>query len=131
MTNKFCHTYQILSIKQTTPCHSTETITGWMEYYTKNTHLFYIVFQGLKVLTCHKNLQDTPTRSFISCFILAFTSADIIFVKFLELNSTLSEKEILVTNFPFFNRFTHIYLNIIYLKKLLAKSFPFLTDIYS
>ena len=34
-------------------------------------------------------------------FLLAFTSADIIFHKFLELHSTLSEKKIFVANFPF------------------------------
>ena len=36
------------------------------------------------------------------CCILAFTSEDIIFRKFLELHSTLSEKKIFVTHFPFF-----------------------------
>ena len=39
-------------------------------------------------------------------FLLAFTSADIVFHKFLEIHSTLSEKKIFVTNFSFFNRFT-------------------------
>ena len=34
-------------------------------------------------------------------FLLAFTSADIIFHKFLELHSTLSENNVFVTNFPF------------------------------
>ena len=34
-------------------------------------------------------------------FLLAFTSADLIFHKFLELHSTLPEKEIFVTNFHF------------------------------
>ena len=34
-------------------------------------------------------------------FLLAFTSADIIFHKFLELHSILSEKNISVTNFTF------------------------------
>ena len=33
--------------------------------------------------------------------LLAFTLADIIFHKFLELHSTLPEKKIFVTNFPF------------------------------
>ena len=33
--------------------------------------------------------------------LLAFTSADIDFYKFLELYSTLSEKKIFLTNFPF------------------------------
>ena len=40
-------------------------------------------------------MQDTATRSFISCcFRLAFTSTDIIFHKFLGLHSTLYEKNI-------------------------------------
>ena len=38
-------------------------------------------------------------------FLLAFTSADIIFYKFLELNSTLTGKKIFITN-SLFNRFT-------------------------
>ena len=33
--------------------------------------------------------------------LLAFTSADIDFYKFLEIYSTLSEKKIFLTNFPF------------------------------
>ena len=42
------------------------------------------------------------TKSFISCcFILALTSADIIFHKFLELHSTLSEKKDFRYEFPF------------------------------
>ena len=35
------------------------------------------------------------------CVLLSFTSADIIFHKFLELHSTLSEKKVFVTNFHF------------------------------
>ena len=50
----------------------------------KNTCPFYVVF-------------------YLLLFLLAFTSADIIFHKFLELHSTLSEKKIFVTN----NRFTN------------------------
>ena len=34
-------------------------------------------------------------------FFLAFTSADIIFHNILELHSTLTDKKIFVTNFPF------------------------------
>ena len=48
----------------------------------KNTCPFYAVF-------------------YLLLFLLAFTSADIIFHKFLELHSTLSEKKIFVTNFSF------------------------------
>ena len=33
--------------------------------------------------------------------LLVFTSPDILFDKFLELHSTLSEKQVFVTNFPF------------------------------
>ena len=51
--------------------------------------------------TSYKALQDTVTRSFtFLLFLLTFTSADIIFHKFLELHSTLSEKKNFVTNFP-------------------------------
>ena len=38
---------------------------------------------------------------YLLLFLLAFTSADVIFHKFLELHSTLSEKKIFFTNFPF------------------------------
>ena len=47
-------------------------------------------------------LQDTSIRFFISCsFTLAFTPADIVFCKFLELHSTLSKKK----DFPHFFSF--------------------------
>ena len=43
-----------------------------------------------------------PPVSFIyCCFNLDFTSADIIFQKFLEFHSTLFEKGFFATNFPF------------------------------
>ena len=54
-----------------------------------------------------KNLKDAATTDlfyfwlFLLGVALAFTSADIIFQKFLELHSTLSEKQIFSTNFPF------------------------------
>ena len=57
----------------------------------KNTCPFYTVFQFLKVLL---NLIKI-------CKIHKTISADMIFQKFLELHSTLSEKKIFVTNFPF------------------------------
>ena len=70
----------------------------------KNTCLFYIVFQVMKVLLIKITgflKKDTGTSSFISyCFTLTFTSADIIFHNFLELYSTLSEK-LFVKNVPF------------------------------
>ena len=61
-----------------------------------------IIFQVLKVLL-YENLQVRYSHQ-IFCFLLlllAFTSSDIIFHTFLELHSTLSEKKIFVTNFPF------------------------------
>ena len=50
-----------------------------------------------------KNLYDKPPDLLflvIYFYYIAFTSADIIFHKFLELHST-SDKKIFVTNFPF------------------------------
>ena len=43
-----------------------------------------------------KQIYKISTRSFISCFTLVFTSADIIFHKYLELHSILSEKKFLL-----------------------------------
>ena len=50
-----------------------------------------------------QNFKIQPRSSISCCFYYqAFTSsADIVFCKFLELHSTLSEKNIFVTNFPF------------------------------
>ena len=50
---------------------------GWNtnQNQMKNTHPFYIVFQGFEG-TSYKN---TTTRTFISCFTVAFKSVDIIF----------------------------------------------------
>ena len=82
--NNFCHAYQILSIKQPppiTPLFLTDNIK--MEGMPNKS------FEG----TSYKNLWDTVTRTFNSCcFILAFTSTDIIFHKCLKLHSTLSKK---------------------------------------
>ena len=51
--------------------------------------------------TSYKNLQDISYQIFyFFLFLLAFTSAGIIFHKSLEIHS-LSEKNIFVTNFPF------------------------------
>ena len=63
-----------------------------------------IVFQVLKVplINIYKMQIPTSASYFISCcFILAFTSTDVIFHKFLELHSTLSEKRFLSINCPF------------------------------
>ena len=66
----------------------------------------------MPVLHCHSSfdrtlkLQDIATNSFISCcFASAFTSADIIFYNFSELDSKLSKKDFF-HKFSFFNDFT-------------------------
>ena len=70
----------------------------------KNTPSFTLYFKFWGYFL--KKKEDTATRSFISCcFILAFTLADIIFHKFLELHSTLSKKRF-SSQFFFFNIFT-------------------------
>ena len=67
------------------------------------------VLQGISSFggTSYKKLQlDIATSSFISCRLTAtFTSADIIFCNFSELDSKLSKK-IFCHNFPFFSGFT-------------------------
>ena len=57
----------------------------------KNTCPFYIIFQVLKVLL--KKICKKSHQIFYLLFLLTFTSADIIFHKFLGLHSTLSEKK--------------------------------------
>ena len=47
-----------------------------------------------------KNLRCNHQIFYFLLFLLAFTSADVIFHNFLELHSTLTEKKIFVTNFP-------------------------------
>ena len=64
------------------------------EFFT----LLGFVFQVLKVRLICK--IEPPDLLFLIVF-LAFTSADIIFHKFLELHSVLSVKKIFVTNFLF------------------------------
>ena len=69
----------------------------------KNTCPFYSVFQVLKVILV-KTWKIQPLQIFYFwSFLLgvALTSGDIIFQKFLELHSALSEKQIFSTNFPF------------------------------
>ena len=56
--------------------------------------------------TSYNNLQNAATRSFIFCFMLDFTPADIIFHYILEHHTTF-EKNTFVTNL-FFNRFTQL-----------------------
>ena len=56
---------------------------------------FYIVFQVLKVATSlWKFVRYSHQIFYFLLFLLAFTSADIIFHTFLELHSILSEKDI-------------------------------------
>ena len=67
----------------------------------KNTFPFYILFKVLKVPLIKICKIQPPHLLFLVVFVLlAFTSADIIFHKFLELHSTLSEKNF-ITSFPF------------------------------
>ena len=48
------------------------------------------------------NIDFIPFQLFLILLVLAFTSVDIIFLKFLDLHSTLPEKKkIFVTNFSF------------------------------
>ena len=58
------------------------------------TLLFYIVFQVLNVLIKVCKLQ--PPNLVFLFVLLAFTSTGIIFLKFLELHSKISEKDISV-----------------------------------
>ena len=64
------------------------------------TTTFCILFQVRKVLVI-KFVRYSHQIFYFLLFLLAFTSANIIFHKFLELHSTLSEKKIFVLNFPF------------------------------
>ena len=68
------------------------------------TLLFYIVFQVLNVLIKVCKLQ--PPNLVFLFVLLAFTSTGIIFLKFLELHSKISEKDISVfLSQNFFNGF--------------------------
>ena len=57
----------------------------------------HIIFQVLKVLLIKICKIEPPGPLFIVVFISFY---NIIFHKFLELHSTLSEKKIFITNFP-------------------------------
>ena len=70
----------------------------------KNTCPFYILFQVLKVLLKtepEKFVRQSHQVFYLLLFLLAFTSADIIFHKCLELFSIKKKKKIFFTNFPF------------------------------
>ena len=56
----------------------------------KNTHALFdrVSFGG----TSYEKLQDIANSSFISCFASVFTSPDVIFYNFSELDSKLSKK---------------------------------------
>ena len=65
-------------------------------------HALFTLFQVLKVpLIKICKIQHSHHIFYFLLFLLNFTSADIIFHKFLELHSTFSEKKISVMNFPF------------------------------
>ena len=57
----------------------------------------------IQVLKVHliKIWKIQPPNLFFFLFLLAFTTGGVIFHKSLELHSTISEKNIFVTNFPF------------------------------
>ena len=77
-------------------------------YQAKLNEKYMSVLQGVSSFEgiYYKKLQDIATSSFISCCLTSiFTSADIIFYNFSELDSKLSKKEI-CHKFPFFNGFT-------------------------
>ena len=64
--------------------------------------LFITLYFNFYGTSYKKLLENTATRSFFFLLLLwIFTSADIIFHKFLELYSTLSEKNNFITNFLF------------------------------
>ena len=71
----------------------------------KNMSPFYFVFQVLKVRVIKIcKMQPLGVRDLLFLVyidVLDFISANIIFHKYLELHSTLSEKKIFVTNFAF------------------------------
>ena len=69
----------------------------------KITCLFYIAFQLLKVLLIHRQIR--PPVFYVLLFLLAFTSADIIFYKFLKLHSALPEEKIFRCEVFLFNGF--------------------------
>ena len=71
-----------------------------------NTCSFYTEFQLLKVCTSKKNIVTKYHQVFYFLFLLVFTSADIIFHKFLELHSTFSEKKDFRHKFSLFKGFT-------------------------
>ena len=67
---------------------------------------FYIVFQVSKVLFIKICKMQSLDLLFLLLFLLAFTWADIIFQKFLELHSALSAKKDFCYKFSCFNKFT-------------------------
>ena len=100
--NRFC----LLSNSPSYPPNCSEQeLSKWMEYQLKsmkNTHplAFYIVFKFWRILLI-KIVGYSHWIFYLFCFMLAFTSTDIVFHRFLELHSTLSGKKIFVINFPF------------------------------
>ena len=90
--NGFC-----LLRKKTTPLF----LIGNIKMERILTNIFFIVFQVLKVLLIKICNGYSHQIFYFLLFLLALASVDIISHKFSELHSTLSEKKIFVTNFPF------------------------------
>ena len=87
------------------PTCSSQKISKGLEYQPKSmktTHLlaFYIVFKFWRLLLIKILGYSSHWVFYLFCFILDFTSADIIFHQFLELYLT-SGKKVFVINFPF------------------------------
>ena len=71
------------------------------------TKIFYIAFQVLKVLLIKIcKIRYLHQIFYFLLFFLAFTSADMIFYRFLEFHSILSESKDFRHKFSFFNGFT-------------------------
>ena len=85
--------------KPTAPVLNMLTDNNKMKRIPTKTNSIYIVFQVLKVLLV-KSYKNNHQIFYFLLLLLAFTSTEIIFHKFLELHSTLSEKQIFISNFP-------------------------------
>ena len=67
----------------------------------KNKYMPFSYFISSFEGTSYKSKMQPHQIFYFLLFLLAFTSTDIIFYKFLELHSKLSEKKIFITIFPF------------------------------
>ena len=107
MLNKFCLLSKPPTPSPSPPCPS-QAIANWIEYQPKLnekyiTTFFTLYFKFwryiLLIKICKIKLPDQIFYFFL--FLLAFTSAGIIFLKLLEFHLKISEKYIFVTNFAF------------------------------